>query len=175
FHGHGANAQRFSGSVAGRDGRRTPAAGKNYLCRRRQPSGRRSAQPLRAPRRETASDTVCPLEETAGRTASRSAGWRRLTSDERWLEPVARGLFADYGGVGTISDILLSEIPRSPEESVPRALTLARSTKLRRPETLARRELDRPVISFHSKTYPSETTRVATTVPFGNDGLSHHL
>ncbi len=37
-----------------------------------------------------------------------------------------------------------------------------------RPGTLTRRELDRPVIWFHSKTYPSENTRVATTVPFGH-------
>src|SRR5437762_8755463 len=40
---------------------------------------------------------------------------------------------------------------------------------------LTRRELNRPVISFHSRTYQPENTRVATTVPFGNDAWVCHL
>src|SRR5262245_11563415 len=67
-----------------------------------------------------------------------------------------------------ISDILLPGIPRTQRKACQRALTPARSTKLQQPGTLMRRELGRPVISFHSKTYPPEITRVATTVPFGH-------
>src|SRR6516225_2841162 len=65
-----------------------------------------------------------------------------------------------------ISDIPLPGIPRTQRKACQRALTPARSPKLQQPGTLMRRELGRPVISFHSKTYPPEITRVATTVPF---------